>query len=136
VAAAQWSPDRAKALVVRSLPPGAGAHVRPFVFLNACQVGRAGQIVGTIGGFAAAFLARGAGAFVAPLWAVGDQPAFDFGEALYRGFFHDGLTLSAASTAARRAAAAAGDATWLAYAVYGHHDARAQVDGALAPRWG
>ncbi len=136
VAAAQWSPDRAKALVVRSLPQGAGAHARPFVFLNACQVGRAGQVVGTIGGFAAAFLARGAGAFVAPLWAVGDQPAFDFGEALYRGFFHEGLTLSAASTAARRAAATAGDATWLAYAVYGHHDARAQVDGALAPRWG
>lgn len=130
-----WEPDRAKAVVVRALPLGSGAHPRPFVFLNACQVGRAGQIVGTIGGFAQAFLARGAGVFVAPLWAVGDQPAFDFGEALYREFFHGGRTLAEAATAARKAAAAAGDATWLAYSVYGHHNARAQVDAALAARW-
>ncbi|HWB80111.1 MAG TPA: CHAT domain-containing protein [Nannocystaceae bacterium] len=129
-----WEPDRAKAVVVRALPLGTGNR-RPFVFLNACQVGRQGQIVGTIGGFAQAFLARGAGVFVAPLWAVGDQPAFEFGEALYRGFFHDGLTLADAATAARKAAAAAGDATWLAYSVYGHHEARAQVEPALAARW-
>lgn len=131
----QWSPDHAKALVVRSLPLSEGARARPFVFLNACQVARAGHVVGTIGGFAAAFLSRGAGAFVAPLWAVGDAPAFVFGEALYRGFFHGGLTLSAATTAARKVAAANGDATWLAYAVYGHHDARAELDAGLRAGW-
>ena len=130
-----FTPDRAKAVVVRALPLDPGQHPRPFVFLNACQVGRQGQMVGTIGGFAQAFLARGAGVFVAPLWAVGDQPAFQFGEALYRGFFHDGLTLAEAATAARKAAAAADDATWLAYSVYGHHNARAQVDATLAARW-
>ena len=31
---------------------------------------------GTLGGFASAFLSRGAGVFVAPLWSVGDHPAF------------------------------------------------------------
>lgn len=133
--ATQWSPDRAQAMVVRSLPMAAGARSRPFVFLNACQVARAGHVVGTLGGFAHAFLARGAGAFVAPLWAVGDGPAFKFGEALYRGFFGDGLTLSAATTAARKTVAATGDATWLAYAVYGHHDARAELDDGLRASW-
>ena len=91
---------------------------RPLVFLNACQVGRAGYQLTGLGGFAQAFLKGRAGAFVGSLWAVGDAPAATFSQAFY-GALKSGKTLSEATTAARRAARAAGEASWLAYAVYG-----------------
>jgi hypothetical protein len=95
-----------------------GKHA-PIVVLNACQAGRTGYRLTGVGGFAQSFLRRGAGAFVGTLWAVGDKPARTFTEALYRHLL-DGDTLAEATTAAREQARQAGDATWLAYAVYGH----------------
>lgn len=92
---------------------------RPLVFLNACQAGRTGYQLTGIGGFARSFLLRGASAFVGALWSVGDQPASTFTQAFYRQL-RDGATLAQATTAARETARQAGDATWLAYAVYGH----------------
>jgi hypothetical protein len=92
---------------------------RPMVILNACQVGREGYSLTGIGGFAEAFLKGGAGAFVGPLWSVGDRPARVFTETLYLKLLQ-GKPLSEASTEARKQAKKAGDATWLAYAVYGH----------------
>lgn len=92
---------------------------RPMVVLNACQIGREGYSFTSVGGFAPAFLNGGAGAFVGPLWSVGDRPARMFTETLYKGLI-EGLTLSEATTSAREQAKQAGDATWLAYAVYGH----------------
>ncbi len=62
--------------------PGAA---RPIVVLNACQVGRGGEQLSTLGGFAKAFLQSGAGAFVSSLWSVGDEPARTFVEAFYDG---------------------------------------------------
>ena len=97
---------------------------RPLVVLNACQAGRAGYQLTGIGGFARAFLLGGAGAFVGALWSVGDQPARTFTEEFYRRL-RAGDSLAQATTAARRAAQLAGDATWLAYAVYGHPHAAA-----------
>jgi hypothetical protein len=47
----------------------------PFVFLNACQVGTGTAILGDYAGMAAAFLYAGASGVVAPLWAIGDEPA-------------------------------------------------------------
>jgi hypothetical protein len=95
-----------------------------LVVLNACQVGRAGYQLTGIGGFAQAFLLRGAGAFVGTLWSVGDHPARTFTETFYQHLLA-GATLAEATTAAREQARLAGDATWLAYAVYGHPYARA-----------
>ena len=92
---------------------------RPLVVLNACQAGRAGYQLTGIGGFARAFLLRGASAFVGTLWSVGDQPARTFTETFYQRL-REGDTLAQATTVARQAAQRAGDATWLAYAVYGH----------------
>lgn len=92
---------------------------RPIVVLNACQVGRAGYQLTSIGGFAAAFTKAGAGAFVSSLWSVGDQPARTFTETWYQQLL-DGNTMTDATIAARQAAADAGDATWLAYTVYAH----------------
>jgi CHAT domain-containing protein len=96
-----------------------------MVVLNACQAGRQNWKLTGIGGFAQAFLRRGAGAFVGTLWSVGDAPARNFTEAMYRAL-KAGDPMAAAVRAGRAAARAAGDATWLAYAVYGHPAARLQ----------
>ena len=95
----------------------------PLIVLNACQVGRLGYRLTGVGGFAQAFLRRGAGAFVGTLWSVGDAPARQFTEKLYERLLA-GDALAEATTAAREHARQAGDATWLAYAVYGHPYAR------------
>lgn len=95
----------------------------PLVVLNACQVGRLGTQMSSLGGFADAFLSRGAAAFVSSLWSVGDAPARTFVETFY-GALLDKKTITEAAVAARKAARAAGDATWLAYVVYAHPAAK------------
>lgn len=92
---------------------------RPLVVLNACQVGRTGNNLTGVGGFAQAFLKGGAGAFIGTLWSVGDSPARTFTETLYSELI-DGSNLAHAAIQAREAARKNGDATWLAYVVYGH----------------
>jgi hypothetical protein len=92
---------------------------RPVVVLNACQVGRAGYKLTGIGGFAQAFLGGGAGLFVGTLWSVGDSPARTYTETFYKELKAD-KTVADAAIAAREGSRAAGDATWLAYVVYGH----------------
>jgi hypothetical protein len=92
---------------------------RPIVVLNACQAGRAGYRLTGIGGFAKAFLRGGAGAFVGTLWSVGDSPARTFTETFYSEILA-GAKVSEAAIRAREKAQQAGDATWLAYVVYGH----------------
>ncbi|MEX0749208.1 MAG: CHAT domain-containing protein [Dehalococcoidia bacterium] len=96
---------------------------RPMVVLNACRVGMQGRELTNIGGFAQAFLTRGAGIFVSSLWSVEDQPARTFTETLYRELLKR-RTLSQAAKTARQKARTAGDATWLAYVVYGHPQAK------------
>jgi CHAT domain-containing protein len=96
---------------------------QPLIVLNACQIGREGYTLTGIGGFAQAFLKGGAGAFIGPLWSVLDSPARMFTETMYLGL-KEGLTLSEASIRAREKANERGDATWLAYAVYGHPNLR------------
>jgi hypothetical protein len=95
------------------------AKNQPIVLLNACQVGRVGYALTGISGFAEAFLKGGAGAFIGSLWSVGDRPARVFSETLYSALV-EGADLAEASRKAREKAKAAGDATWLAYVVYGH----------------
>ncbi len=96
---------------------------RAVIVLNACQAGRLGFKLTGIGGFAQAFLKRGAGAFVGTLWSVVDQPARTFVETFYSELLKE-ASLAEATITAREEARQAGDATWLAYAVYGHPHAR------------
>jgi CHAT domain-containing protein len=96
--------------------------VRPLVVLNACQTGRLEQRLTSIGGFAEAFISAGAGAFVASLWSVGDEPAATFTNALYDGLL-GGLPMAQAVRHARAVARDARDGTWLAYTVYAHPSA-------------
>lgn len=52
-----------------------GRTCRTLVFFNACEVGGAGSVLGEVGGWANAFLARRFGGFIAPLWSVDDDDA-------------------------------------------------------------
>jgi len=54
---------------------GARLDHRPFVFLNACQLGQGEQTLGDYGGMAAAFLEAGASGVIAALWNVNDTEA-------------------------------------------------------------
>jgi len=70
-----------------------------------------------MGGFADAFLTKGAGAFVSSLWVIGDRPSTTFAKELYSQLVN-GATLAQATVQARTAAKQGGDPTWLAYTVW------------------
>jgi hypothetical protein len=52
-----------------------GEKCHTLVIFNACEVGRTGAVLGTVGGWAEAFTRRKFGGFLAPLWAVEDKDA-------------------------------------------------------------
>ena len=104
------------------------AGAGPFVFLNACDIGRLPSGPASLGGFPEAFLRGGAAAFVGCSWAVGDDPAATFVEAFYRALAEDDATIADATRAARRAAREEADLSELAYAVYAHPRARMRID--------
>lgn len=56
----------------------------PFVFLNACEVGRTTPALIGVGGFAKSFVDLGASAVIAPLWSVKDTIAHDIAESFYK----------------------------------------------------
>lgn len=89
------APDPAAAgeFIARFLQPD---HVRavslgrrPFVFLNACQVGLSKEVLGDYAGMAAAFLFAGASGVVAPLWNVDDTVATGIALDFYRSAYAD-----------------------------------------------
>jgi CHAT domain len=92
---------------------------RPLVFLNACETGRVGAVLTAWGGWPNVFLRKGAGVFVGSAWAVRDKPAAAFSTSFYNALL-DGKTLAEAASAGRAAAKELGDASWLAFKVYGH----------------
>ena len=61
------------------------ADERPFVFLNACEVGRGTASLVGVGGFAKAFIDLGASGVIAPLWSVKDEIAHKVAEEFYNG---------------------------------------------------
>ena len=96
-------------------------RTRPFVFLNACEAGVAGETLAHLGGLVGAFLATGASAFIAPLWKVDDDEAHDIALAFYQSVLVDGKTVGAAMRDIRRTYSAnASSATALAYVFYGN----------------
>jgi hypothetical protein len=95
----------------------------PLVFLNACETGRVGAVLTAWGGWPNVFLRKGAGAFVGAAWPVYDKPAAVFSTTFYNALL-GGQTLTDAASAARAAAKKLGDASWLAFKVYGHPRAR------------
>lgn len=62
---------------------------RPLVFLNACQAGTGGEVLGMVFGWPQAFVRMGATACVAPLWSVVDETAKDVAAAFYEAVLKD-----------------------------------------------
>jgi hypothetical protein len=57
---------------------------KPLVFLNSCQVGGAGRVLGLVFGWPQAFLKIGSTACIAPLWSVADEEARNIAEDFYK----------------------------------------------------
>jgi serine/threonine-protein kinase len=102
------------------------ANDRPLVYFNACSVAQQGAELTSLSGWPEAWAGRGkAGAFVAPQWEVRDSLSFEFARIFYRAL-ESGRTLGTATRLARFWARRKNrkSATWLAFAVYGHPNAR------------
>lgn len=59
-------------------------QTHPFVFLNACEIGRTTPALVGVGGFAKSFIDLGASAVIAPLWSVKDSVAHEIAEEFYK----------------------------------------------------
>jgi CHAT domain len=95
---------------------GADLAQHPFVFLNACQVGQAGETLGQYGGMAQSFVEAGASAVIAPLWVVKDDVARDVSLRFYESAFKG----TSPAEFLRTERARDGSGTHLAYVLYGH----------------
>jgi hypothetical protein len=93
------------------------------VFLNACEVGATGSVLGNVGGWADAFLSRRFGAFIAPLWAIDEEDAQQATEWLMTRIVRDRAPLG---EALRELRAKFGDVspTFYSYLLYGDVTAR------------
>jgi hypothetical protein len=99
---------------------------RPLIFFNACSTGQQGWALTGPSGWVQAWIGSGgAGAFVAPQWLVRDSLAFELARMFYIALAK-GRTLGRAARLARWWARRKDrqDSTWLAFAVYGHPNAR------------
>ena len=96
---------------------------RPLIFLNACQTGAAGELLGFVFGWPQAFLRMGATACVAPLWSVIDESAKDAAAEFYRLVLTSGNKKSIALGEALRAIRSQWkdkkSLTYLGYVLYG-----------------
>ena len=95
---------------------------RPFVFLNACQVGAAMTTLGTMGGLVPAFVTSGSRAVVGPLWDVDDGLAKDLSADFYTEVLEQAVPVGEAvrRLRAKFARTEVHTATPLAYVFYGH----------------
>ena len=103
---------------------------RPFLFLNACQVGFEASMLGECSGFAGNSIHGGFGAFLAPLWSVIDHDAKDFALGFYQSLLAESKTaqepVPTATGVLRELRKGYGPgtdspkATYLAYIFYGH----------------
>ena len=100
---------------------------KPILFLNACQVGTQGELLGESAGFGAGCLYAGFRAFVAPLWSIDDTTAREVALDFYRTAF-DANKRTFVSTffqniRGKFAVTSKSDipeSTYLAYVYYGH----------------
>ncbi|MDQ4025942.1 MAG: CHAT domain-containing protein [Actinomycetota bacterium] len=93
----------------------------PFVFMNACQVGRGAKRLGDYAGLAKAFLERGACGVVAPLWKIDDEAASKIALSFYARVLRDAEHPAEVLRDERAAwLAAPASSTFLAYQFWGH----------------
>jgi len=103
-----------------------GQQCAPFLFMNACQVGKAGELLASFSGFAGECLKGGFRGFLAPLWSVEDTLARDIALGFYDQAFGDAsraprpLAAVLRELRARFSDAEPHSLTRLAYVFYGH----------------
>ncbi|HRD94395.1 MAG TPA: CHAT domain-containing protein [Accumulibacter sp.] len=101
-----------------------GAQYHPFLFLNASQVGKAGELLGSFSGFADESLKGGFSGFLAALWSVDDVIAHDIAVEFYERVFGASGKLREAVAALLRGRfdpdREKNSSTRLAYVFYGH----------------
>lgn len=104
-----------------------GKRCRTLVFLNACEVGASGDLLGEVGGWADVFLKKHFGGFIAPLWAVEDQDASVVAEELVQGVMVDQQPIG---EVLRRIRQTHGDVapTFYSYLYYGDVTARVKSE--------
>lgn len=98
-----------------------------FVFLNACQIGAAQQLLGDYAGMAEAFLFIGATAVIAPLWSIDDGEARKIALSFYHSAYDDHVSpaeilrrVRARFTESEALSTAGISPTHLAYQFFGH----------------
>jgi hypothetical protein len=98
--------------------------VTPLVFLNFCESGLAGHSLTGFLGWTRLMRSIGASCVIATMWKANDRVAPDFSHRVYSELLK-GSTVGEAMQAGRKEILNAGDATWLAYVLYGDPRARA-----------
>jgi hypothetical protein len=106
-----------------------GRKHQPFLFLNACQVGQAGEVLGEYAGFAGASISAGFSGFLAPIWSVEDSLAHDFALEFYRRAFTPTPVAEILRDLRARYTSDRRKSTWMAYIFYGHPDLLIPRDG-------
>jgi hypothetical protein len=91
-----------------------------FVFINACQIGTAAELLGVAGGFPGALIGTGAKAFLGPLWNVQDTIARKIAEAFYQKTLRKGVSVAQFLSEQRQRYTSKTSTTPLAYVFYGH----------------
>lgn len=118
-----------RALRPRHISPSTSGRLRaqrPFVFMNACEVGRLGPSLTGNDGWSHRWVTRhGCRAFIGPIWPVRGSRAARFAELVYDAL-ETGEILGAAIREARTVLRQEdpADLAWLAYTVYGHPGAQ------------
>lgn len=93
---------------------------QPFVFLNACEVGRQQAALSGAGGFPAVLIDLGARAVVAPAWSVKDTIAHEIAAEFYKQVEEQpGKPFAAILQEIRKCAYQKGEDTYAAYCFYG-----------------
>ncbi len=104
---------------------------KPFIFFNACDLGRTHRLLGFVEGWAPTMLDAGASGYLGALWPVDDASAARFAESFYLALEAKLATGPVAATEvireARRFYLEEADPTYLAYVFYGDTDLRLAV---------
>lgn len=91
-----------------------------FLFMNACQVGTAGESLGQASGFPGIMLKKGMLGFIAPLWEVHDVQAREFAEHFYVQCLEEQRPIAEVLQELRSQYEIGDSLTSLAYMYYGH----------------
>ena len=105
-------------LAIRGVP----IEGAPFVFLNACQVGRGNEVLGDHAGMAEAFLFAGASGVIAPLWSIDDRVAREIAIRFYERALagESPADILRTERSAFRDSPEVTSSTYLAYQYFGH----------------